>query len=91
MATHPSAEKRNRQNKKRRERNAAIRSNVHTQERKLEEAIDNKDKATIKDMLSKTVSAIMVARSKGVFHKRTASRKVARLSRRAQNVIGSSK
>lgn len=87
MANHQSAEKRNRQNKKRRTCNAAIRSKVHTQERKLEEAIENKDEVAIRDMLSKTVSTITTARSKGVFHKRTASRKVARLSRRAQKTI----
>jgi len=88
VATHQSAEKRNRQNKKKRTRNAAVRSRVHTKERKLEEAMENKDKAAIRDMLSKTVSAIATARSKGVFHKRTASRKIARLNRRAQKIVG---
>lgn len=88
MANHQSAEKRNRQNKKKRVRNAAVRSQVHSQERKLEEAIENKDKATVKDLLSKTISAISTAHSKGVFHKRTASRKIARLSRRAHKIIG---
>ena len=88
MANHPSAEKRNRQNKKKKVRNAAVRSQVHTQERKLEEAIENKDKAAVKDLLSKTISAISSAHSKGVLHKRTASRKIARLSRRAHKIIG---
>ena len=88
MATHKSAEKRNRQNEKKRTRNAAIRSKVHTQERKLEEALEKKDKAAARDMLPKTVSAIATARSKGVFHNRTASRKIARLSRRVQKIIG---
>jgi small subunit ribosomal protein S20 len=88
VATHQSAEKRNRQNKKKKSRNATVRSQVHTQERKLEEAIENKDKAAVGDLLSKTISAISTARSKGVFHKRTASRKIARLSRRAQKIIG---
>ena len=88
MATHKSAEKRNRQNEKKRTRNAAIRSKVHTQERKLEEAMEKKDKAAARDMLPKTVSAIATAHSKGVFHKRTASRKIARLSRRVQKIIG---
>jgi small subunit ribosomal protein S20 len=88
VANHPSAEKRNRQNKKKRTRNATVRSKVHTQERKLEEAIENKDKAAIAEMLSKTVSAISAARSKGVYHQRTAARKIARLSRRAHKIIG---
>ena len=88
MANHPSAEKRNRQNKKKKARNVTVRSRVHTQERKLEEAIENKDKAAVSDLLSKTISAISSAHSKGVFHKRTASRKIARLSRRAHQIIG---
>ena len=88
MATHQSAEKRNRQNKKKKTRNAAVRSKVHTQERKLEEAIENKDKAAAGDLLSKTISAIGTAQSKGVLHKRTASRKIARLSRRVHQIVG---
>jgi small subunit ribosomal protein S20 len=88
VANHQSAEKRNRQNKKKKARNATVRSRVHTQERKLEEAIENKDKAAVNDLLSKTISAISSAHSKGVFHKRTASRKIARLNRRAHKLIG---
>jgi len=88
VANHASAVKRNRQNKKKKVRNAAIRSQVHSQQRRLEEAIENKDKAAVKDLLSKTISAISTARSKGVFHERTASRKIARLSRQAQKIIG---
>ncbi len=88
MANHPSAEKRNRQNKKKRARNATVRSKVHTQQRKLEEAIENKDKAAIDEMLPKTISAIDTARSKGVYHRRTASRKIARLSRGAHRTAG---
>jgi small subunit ribosomal protein S20 len=88
VATHVSAEKRNRQNKKKRTRNAAVRSKVHTQERKLQEAIESKDKAAIRDMLSKTISVISTAGSKGVIHKGTASRKIARLSRKAHLIIG---
>jgi small subunit ribosomal protein S20 len=90
LANHISAEKRNRQNRKRNERNTARRSRVHSSERKLAEAIDEKDKQAMKDLLPKTVSEIARAKSKGVIHKRTASRKIARLSR-AVNKASSSK
>ena len=81
MANHPSAKKRNRQNIKRRQRNMSWRSRVHKAERRLREAIQNKDTASLKELLPATVSTIMSAGSKGVLHARTASRKVARLSR----------
>lgn len=83
MANHLSAFKRARQNKKRRARNASRRSQVHSAERKLKEAIAEKEGQTIKDQLPKTVSQINRASTKGVLHKRTASRKIARLSKAA--------
>lgn len=84
MANHPSAKKRNRQSIKRRQVNMSWRSRVHKAERRLREAIKSKDTAALKQVLPGTVSTIMSAGSKGVLHARTASRKVARLSRAAQ-------
>ncbi|MBN2494168.1 MAG: 30S ribosomal protein S20 [Deltaproteobacteria bacterium] len=82
MANHPSAEKRHRQNIKRRTRNAARRSKVRSAVRKLEQALANKDREAGQDLLQKAISSISKARSKGIFHKRTAARKVSRLSRK---------
>lgn len=81
MANHPSAEKRSRQNEKRRARNAAFRSRVHKAERKLRQFIQSKDATASKEVLPKTLSEIMHAVTKGVVHHKTASRKISRLSR----------
>jgi small subunit ribosomal protein S20 len=89
LANHLSAFKRKRQNKKRRARNASRRSQVHTTERKLVEAIEEKDVQAAKDLLPKTVSEINRAKSKGVLHRRTAARKISRLSRAAHRAKSS--
>lgn len=81
MADHLSAFKRKRQNKKRRARNASRRSQVHTAERKLVEAIEENNVQAAKDLLPKTISQINRAKSKGVLHPKTAARKISRLSR----------
>ena len=90
MANHPSAEKRHRQSLKRRERNAARRSRVHKAERKLLEALEAKDSGLIKEILPRTISEIMQAATKGVLHRKTASRKVSRLSRSSHQVLNPS-
>lgn len=79
MANHPSAVKRHRQSLKRKARHAAQRSRVLTTTRKLEKAIQDKDKTQAEDLLKTVVSDVMRARSKGTFHRNTAARKVARL------------
>ena len=81
MANHISAVKRYRQSLKRKARNAARRSVVLTSTRKLENAIKEKDQDSAKALLKQVISQIMHSRSKGVYQRNTASRKVARLSR----------
>ncbi len=81
MANHPSAKKRHRQSLKRKARNAARRSRVLTATRKLEKAIQDKDQDSTQQLLTGAVSQVMRARTKGVFHRNTAARKVARLHR----------
>ncbi|HPL63848.1 MAG: 30S ribosomal protein S20 [Syntrophales bacterium] len=81
MATHKSAEKRNRQSKKRRERNVSIKSKVKTSVKKVLAAVEKKD-AEAKNILKSTISTITKAASKGVLHKNTASRKVSRLTKK---------
>ncbi len=80
MANHPSAEKRNRQRIKRTDRNRAVKSSVRTIVKKVRLAVQGKDKATAEALLKEAVSAIDSAKSKGVFHKSTAARRVGRLS-----------
>jgi len=87
VADHKSAKKRNRQNEKKQARNYAMRSVVHTAERKFRAALAEKNPSIVTDTLKKTISVIMHARSKGILHFNTASRKVARLSRAAHRAL----
>ena len=80
MANHKSAKKRAKQNNVRRLRNKSVRTTLKNLEKKLrtakEENSDKKD-----DFLRQTQSAIHKAAKKGVIHKKTASRKISRLSK----------
>ena len=78
MAYHPSADKRNRQNQKKRVRNAALRSRMRTAVRRARQAIADKSKD--QDALVKeAVREIYKAASKNVLPANSASRSVARL------------
>ena len=74
-----SAKKRNRQNVVRRARNRAIRSQFRNTIKKVLESEEN-----AQALLGKAQSQLDRAASKGVIHKRTASRRAARLARRAR-------
>ena len=67
-------------------RNKMIRSSVKTAIRKVHMACDAKDAAAAKEALSFAVSAIDKAKSKGVYHKNNASRKVSRLQKMVNNI-----
>ena len=81
MASHPSAIKRARQNKKRRVRNAHVKTAVATHVKKVRLAIEKKDVEGAQQALAKAVPLIHRARSQGVFHKNTSARKISRLTR----------
>lgn len=78
---HKSAIKRHRQNLKRAERNKAIRSRMRTAIRSLREIIANNDGGAASGLLPATTKEISKAASKGVIHRNTASRYIARLSK----------
>ena len=80
MANIKSAKKRILVNKTKADRNKAIKSGVKTAIKKVNAAIEANDKAAASEALTKAVSAIDKATQKGVYHKNTASRKVARLA-----------
>lgn len=82
MANHKSAIKRARQNEERRLRNRARKTRMKNVIRSLEEAIASNSKDTAVERLKSAIAVIDTTASKGVIHKNTASRKVARLSRR---------
>jgi small subunit ribosomal protein S20 len=84
MANHKSAEKRARQNEKRRLRNRTRNTTVKNKIRTVLESIGTKSADEVKAALEEAVKVIDKARSAGVLHRNNASRKISRLTRRAQ-------
>ena len=81
MANIKSAKKRIKVIAKKTLRNKSIRSRVKTAVKKVEAAILAGDKAAAETALRGAISQISRAASKGVYHKNTASRKIARLTK----------
>ncbi|NVJ98509.1 MAG: 30S ribosomal protein S20 [Alphaproteobacteria bacterium] len=84
MANSAQAKKRIRQNERRHLINKSRVSRIRTFVRKVEEAIAAGDKAAAGDALKAAQPEIMRGVTKGVIHKKTASRKVSRLSARVK-------
>jgi small subunit ribosomal protein S20 len=82
LATHKSALKRNRQGECHRERNAAVKSSIRTAVKTVIAAVEGKDAEAAKTALAKTAPAIAKAAAKGAMHKKTASRKISRLTKK---------
>ena len=80
MANIKSAKKRILVDRRNAERNKAIKSKVKTCIKKVDAAIAAKDKAAADSALVAAISEIDKAASKGVYHKKTASRKISRLT-----------
>ncbi len=81
MANHKSALKRARQNQQRRMRNKAVKTRVKNVVKDVRQtAADNAGEALV-DKLNLAKSVIDKAAKKGVLHKRTAARKISRLSK----------
>lgn len=80
MPNHKSAEKRDRQNVKRREVNKSNRSKLRTQIKKLRTALTGNDKKQSQELLQPTVSLIDKAVNKGILHRNTAARHKSRLT-----------
>ena len=86
MANHKSALKRNRQSLIRRDRNRTNRSKVKTALKKIDAAIEVED--SVENARAALVAAVPIierAAVKGAFHKKTASRKVSRLTKKVNN------
>ena len=80
MANIKSAKKRIRRNDRRAAINKSRMSRVRTFLRKVEEAIEEGDKATADDAFKTVQPELMRAASKGLFHKNAIARKMSRLS-----------
>ena len=81
--------KRARQNEKRNQRNRAVVSKVKTYTKKVDEALKTGDEGQVGQALRDAEKVIRSAASKGVLHRNTASRKISRLSHRAQAALKS--
>ena len=89
MANHKSAIKRNAQSQKRRLRNRTVKTRVKTAVKKIYLAESSGTVAAAKDELTSAQSIIDKASKKGVLHHRTAARKISRLTKQANKLMGS--
>jgi small subunit ribosomal protein S20 len=83
MPNHKSAEKRVRQNEKRRVINRSHRSKVRTYIKRLRAALDSGKGEDVQTVLSEVISVIDKSVQKGVMHKNAAARYKSRLTVRA--------
>ncbi|MEE2787189.1 MAG: 30S ribosomal protein S20 [Myxococcota bacterium] len=80
MANHKSALKRIRQTVKRRARNRHILTTMRTHLKRVRAAIDAGDVDAATSALAPATQALAKAASKGVIHRKQASRKISRLT-----------
>jgi len=83
MPNHKSAEKRDRQNEKRRLVNRSNRGRLRTGLKRLRAAIEEGQQDEVQALLPETVSLLDKAVQKGVLHKNAAARHKSRLTLRA--------
>jgi small subunit ribosomal protein S20 len=81
LANHKSAEKRARQNEIRRLRNKAVKTRIKHATKNVRLSSDEGAKEEALDKLNTVKSIIDKAAKKGVIHKKTAARKISRLSK----------
>ena len=86
MATHKSAEKRHRQNEKRRIRNHALKSQLRTLVKRVLTAVEKKDASAAETELRVAARALDKAVTKGVLHRNNASRRLSRLTLRLNSL-----
>jgi small subunit ribosomal protein S20 len=87
LANHKSALKRARQNETRRLRNKSSKSIVKNTVKELKTAANNKEnKESEVKRLDSAKSVIDKAAKKGIIHKRTAARKISRLSKLVNSI-----
>jgi len=82
MANIASARKRARQAEKRRQHNAALRSELRSAVRNVRKAITAGDKKAARDVYQRSASVIDSIADKNIIHKNTAARHKSRLSAR---------
>ena len=88
MANTSSAKKAARQMIRRTEINKARRSRVKTDVRAVEEALSGGDRAKAAAALAAVGPILMRTAQQGMMHKKTASRKISRLTKRLKAMTG---
>ena len=86
MANHASAKKRVRQTIKRTARNRHIRTTVRSSVKRVRAAIQAGDAGAAKKALVEAVSQIDGAVSKGLYHRKTGSRYISRLTHQVNSL-----
>ena len=86
MANHKSALKRARQNEIRRLRNKSMKTRTKNVTKSVREAVNEKSIDTARSELDSAKSVIDKAAKKGVIHKKTAARKISRLSKLVETI-----
>lgn len=89
MAHHKSAIKRLKQSLRRRESNRAARATLRTIIKRFNTAVAT-DPQGAKEILAEAVPVISKSASKGIIHKRSASRKISRLSKKLHKATSAS-
>ena len=80
MANSAQAKKRARQNEKRRQHNAGLRSMVRTYIKKVDAALESGDAALAQEAYNSSVPVIDRMADKGIIHKKKAARHKSRLN-----------
>lgn len=86
MANHKSAKKRARQNEIRRVRNKAVRTRVKNVVKGVRQAVTENAAESAAAQIVQAQSVIDKAAKKGVIHKKTAARKISRLTKHVNAV-----
>jgi small subunit ribosomal protein S20 len=81
LANHPSALKRARQSKTRKLRNLAHKTRAKSVVKEVRALLQGSDTAQVQEKFKKAVSTLHRSVSKGVIHRKKASRKISRLAR----------
>jgi small subunit ribosomal protein S20 len=86
LATHKSALKRAKQNEVKRLRNMSYKTRVKKAVKEVRDAVASNSEDQAKESLQKAVSTIQKTASKGVIHRKKASRKISRISRQVNQI-----
>ena len=89
MANHKSALKRAKQSQVRRVRNQSYRTKAKNAVKEVRVAVASKSEDQASKNLVKAVSVLQKTASKGVIHKKEASRKISRLTRQVNHIASS--